>query len=222
MRKRNVALIVVLAAVLIIVSCKGTISTFVPLSNIVDVGQNEDIVYLASARLLIPLFSFVDEDQDLKDKVSYWFRGAQNIQFDNSGESTYLTADIKIPIYNYLNYNFDNTYDLLALVVDQYYGELYFGFSLSDFILDEINDYLLYNFFTSISFDEWKITINLYNDYKEDQSVELYGVYVDGKPNLHGKSYTLKSDEYVEVELSELVKDVALQEGDLFFGFLPL
>ena len=53
MKKRNVALIVVLAIVLIIVSCKGTISTFVPLSNLIDVGQNEDIVYLASARLLI-------------------------------------------------------------------------------------------------------------------------------------------------------------------------
>jgi hypothetical protein len=88
--------------------------------------------------------------------------------------------------------------------------------------LDEINDYLLYNYFTSVSFDEWKITINLYNDYIEDQNVELYGVYVDGEPNLHGRYYTLQSDEYVEVELSELVKDVALLEGDLFFGLLGL
>jgi len=113
MKKRSVALVVVLAAVLIIVSCKGSISTFVPLSNLIDVGQNEDIVYLASATLLIPLFSFIDEDQELKDKVRYWFRSAQNIKIDNSGDNTYLTADIKIPIYNYLNYNFDNTYDLL-------------------------------------------------------------------------------------------------------------
>ncbi|MFA7671735.1 MAG: hypothetical protein WCY53_05690 [Sphaerochaetaceae bacterium] len=220
MTKRTLRYIIsTFVLLLLIISCGGSLITTLRVGDILAVADYSDLVIYANAKIEIETFGLEDET-DLKKKVTEWFRGAENFGSRSGDLTTFLTADIEIPIYNYYNNYYYKSTDPFSILLYNAQDRIYLSFLFSESKFKEIDDYVQENFFSSLSLKDWNFSITLYNDTKEKQTVALNYVYVNDEPLLFEESYSLNPRETLDIRISDLLRDFAVTEGFSTFGEL--
>jgi len=218
MGKRLIRISVLLLVVLLIVACTGSLIADLFLSDVYELTSDTDLVYLTSATIEIESYSD-EEDEELYSKISEWFRGASNFRYEVRDFSTFLLVDIKVPIINVENENFDSSRDLITLFIESdYMGTAFLGFRFSEEVFNTMNDYLLSHYLVPLSTKEWRFTVNLYNDTSAMRTLRLEGVYADGKPLLYPTVHTLEPYDSVAITFPDILRDYALEGEDGYFA----
>lgn len=219
MTKKVIAILFSLLIIFLIVACGGSIITILRVGDIIAVANYSDLVIYADAKLEIETFG-LDDETDIKIKLIEWFRATKNFGSRTGDFSTYLTADIEVPIVNYYNdyfYLFDDPFSILLYDAGD---RIYISFVFNDLKFDEIDNYIQDNYYSSLSLEDWNFTINLYNDTKQEQSVILNYVYANGEALLFEELFRMEPKEIIDLKISDLLRDFAKQEGFSTFGQL--
>lgn len=204
----------VLLLLLVLVACSGSLLAYLDISVVDEISEHTDLVYLVDATIQIETLTD-EEDGELTAKIGEWFRGAKNIHYEEAAFSNLLVADIKVPVVNFNNQTFDSSGDLITLLVEgDYLGITYLGFRFSESLVDEINDYLLANYFTQLSIKDWQFSINLYNDTAAERSLSLNGVFADEEPVIYPSSYSLSPQEGLKITIGDVLKEWGYRWGE--------
>ena len=220
MKKRGVQWALLLGVLLFLVACSGSIVTELYFSDIFEIADDYNLVAFTKATIEIETLS-EEQDEELNNKIWEWFRDAKNFHTISRDFSSYLVADIKIPIINYANWQFDSSKDLITLLVDLDDEEtILLGFSFSEEVFDKINDYLFKTYFTTLKITDWAFTIEVKNDTKEEQVIDLFGVYANQEPILYGKPFYLDPRDSLQIRFGDILRDYAYQNGEAVFGVI--
>ncbi len=80
----------------------------------------------------------------------------------------------------------------------------------------EIND----EFWTSISIEDWDISLNLINDTKSSALITIGNVYVDNKPVPYFQEFTLDRRDKMQVDFGPILRDYIYIEELVAIGKL--
>ena len=109
--------------------------------------------------------------------ITTWFRDAQNFRETTIDFSTYLVADIKIPVAYADNEQVKKEQDLLSIIVRKDKpNELDFGIRLNKNVFAKIQEHVRDMFYQDLSISDWTFSIDLKNDTKcsiDDSSNDL-------------------------------------------------
>ena len=220
MKKRGFRFALLLGVVLFLVACSGSVVAELYFSDIFEIAYDPDLIYYTKGTIEIE--SYGDElDEELNNNIRKWFSDAKNFRIVERDFDNYVAADIKVPIINYDNWDFDTSGDLITILVDRDYDDsIYLGFELSDTVVEMIDDYLYENYFSSFEITNWEFTIDLKNDTREDHLVELFGGYANEEPLLYGETYIIDTREAIMIRFGDIIKDYAYLYGDAYFGII--
>lgn len=220
MKKKLTSILIGIGIVLFIVACSGSISSELYIRDILDIGANPSTVYYTTATIEMESPG-EDSLEQLTMKMKEWFREAQNFRQVTKDYSTFLVADIKIPVHNRNQKNIDNRHDLLSLVLEEdKKGDINFGFRFDQGMFEQISSYVKDEFWTSVSIQDWAFSIVLKNDTRESQKIVLQTVYANQEPVLFPEEFILNARDSVTINFADVLRDYAYKEGEVLFGTL--
>ena len=214
--------IVAIGIVLLLVACSGSITSELYIRDLLDLAASPDQVFYTQGTVSVESFGS-DSNEDLKEMIVTWFRDAQNFRETTIDFSTYLVADIKIPIAYADNELLKKEQDLLSIVVKKDKPrELEFGIRLDKHVFAKIQEDVMENFYQNLSISDWTFSIDLKNDTRNAQSLTLQTIYANDEPLLYPKTMTVKERETVKLSFPDILRDYSYRYGDVFFGTLAL
>lgn len=220
--KKKAGIIVAIAIVLILVACSGSITSELYIRDLLDLAASPNQVFYTQGTVSVESFGS-DSNEDLKEMITTWFRDAQNFRETSIDFSTYLVADIKIPVAYANNEQLKTEQDLLSIVVRKNKPtELEFGIRLDKHVFAKIQEDVMENFYQNLSISDWTFSIDLKNDTRNAQSLTLQTIYANDEPLLYQKTMTVKERETVKLSFPDILRDYSYHYGDVFFGTIKL
>ncbi len=214
--------IVAIGIVLLLVACSGSISSELYIRDLLDLAASPNQVFYTQGTVSVESFGS-DSNEDLKEMIVTWFRDAQNFRETTIDFSTYLVADIKIPIAYADNELLKEEQDLLSIVVKKdKLRELEFGIRLDKNVFAKIQEHVREMFYQDLSISDWTFSIDLKNDTRNAQSLTLQTIYANDEPLLYQKTMIVKERETVKLSFPDILRDYSYRYGDVFFGTLAL
>ena len=206
--------------VLFIVACSGSITSELFIRDLIDIGANPSTVYFTTTTIEMESPG-EDSLEQLKLKMKEWFREAQNFRQITRDYSTFLVADIKIPVHSRSQMKLDTTRDLLSLVLEENKeGNIDFGFRFDQGMFEQISSYVKDEFWSSVSIQDWTFSIVLKNDTRDSQRIILQTVYANQQPVLFPEEFTLRARDSITINFADVLRDYAYKEGEVLFGTL--
>lgn len=214
--------IVAIGIVLLLVACSGSITSELYIRDLLDLAASPDQVFYTQGTVSVESFGS-DSNEDLKEMITTWFRDAQNFRETTIDFSTYLVADIKIPVAYADNEQVKKEQDLLSIIVRKDKpNELDFGIRLNKNVFAKIQEHVRDMFYQDLSISDWTFSIDLKNDTRNAQSMTLQTIYANDEPLLYPKTITVKERETVKLSFPDILRDYSYLYGDVFFGTLAL
>ena len=214
--------IVAIGIVLLLVACSGSITSELYIRDLLDLAARPDQVFYTQGTVSVESFGS-DSNEDLKEMITTWFRDAQNFRETTIDFSTYLVADIKIPVAYADNEQVKKEQDLLSIIVRKDKpNELDFGIRLDKNVFAKIQEHVRDMFYQDLSISDWTFSIDLKNDTRNAQSLTLQTIYANDEPLLYQKTMTVKERETVKLSFPDILRDYSYRYGDVFFGTLAL
>ncbi|NLZ77650.1 MAG: hypothetical protein GX911_06745 [Spirochaetales bacterium] len=214
--------IVAIGIVLLLVACSGSITSELYIRDLLDLAASPDEVFYTQGTVSVESFGS-DSDEDLKEMIATWFRDARNFREVTIDFSTYLVADIGIPVAYADNEELRNGQDLLSIVVRKDSPhELDFGIRLDKNVFAMIQEHVMECFYQDLSISDWTFSIDLKNDTRNVQSMTLQTIYANDEPLLYPKTIIVKERETVKLDFPDILRDYSYLYGDVFFGTLAL
>lgn len=214
---KRVSLVLLLGVVLFLSGCAGEIVSDLYVEDVFEVAEfNEELFTPATVAIESMGTEFME---DVAELLKMAFRDATNFREQNRDYSTYVLADVKLPIVNVTYTDELPDEDLFSLVVFTEHEEgVLFGLGVNRELFDEIADYVYEEFWQALSFSGLTLTIRLNNDSKETVDLTLQNVYVNQVPVLYSDEYQLARRDSLELRLSDIMRDYAYNEGYVFVG----
>lgn len=220
MKRRGIHWVLLGGVLLFIVACSGSIVAELYFTDIFEIVDDNALVHFTRATIEIETVS-EKPDEALNNKIREWFRDAKNFRVISRDFSSYLQADIKIPIINYSNRWFDSSGDLITLLVDtDSEGTILLGFSFAKAVFEKINAYLFDTYFTTLKIGDWQFTIEVKNDTKEEKIIDVLGVYANQEPVLYGKPFSLEPRDSLQIRFGDVLRDYGYQNEQAVFGVI--
>jgi hypothetical protein len=214
--------IVIIGIIMVLVACSGSITGELYIRDLLDLADSPNQVYFTQGTLSIESLGS-DNNEELKEMMTSWFREATNFREVSVDYSTYLVADIKIPVTHVNNEQIKKDEDLLSIIVkSDKSGELDFGVRFQKKAFAKIQQYLKSEYFQDISIQDWNFTIDLKNDTRESQTVILQTIYANDEPLLFPMSTSINERETIELSFPDILRDYGYAEGEVFFGKIIL
>ncbi len=220
MRKKIFKSVFIVVLGLFVVACSGSIASELYIRDLLEIGESPDSVFFTTAT--IEMESPGEESLDqLIAKMQEWFREAQNFRQVEKDFSTYLVADIKVPVLHRDILRVDEKRDLITLIVEEDADDdIGFGFRFDPVLFEEIGAYVQEEFWTSLSIQDWDFSIALKNDTRKTQRVILQTIYANQQPVLFPEAYELLARDSVLLSFPDILRDYAYQKGEVLFGTL--
>lgn len=219
-KKKTITSAVVVALMLFLVACSGSVVSELYIRDLLDVGENPTAVYYTTATIEMESPG-EDSLKQLTEKMQEWFREAQNFRQVERDFSSYLVADIKVPVSNSSMRVFDAKGDLISLIVQENaQGDIDFGFRFDREVFEQISSYVKEEFWTTLSIQDWEFSIILKNDTRESQRVILQTIYANQQPVLFPEEFMLLARDSITLNFADVLRDYAYKEGEVLFGTL--
>jgi len=210
----------VLITLILLVACSGSIATDLYIADIEDVALDPSVIYYTHATLMMesPGSSSVEQ---LKTKIREWFRDVDNFRETDIDFSSYLVADIMVPVINSNVTVIDAKKDLFTIIATQNTaGETEFGFRFDRSVFDTMNRYVKDEFWSSLSIEDWDFSIDLRNDSRTTKDLLIHSLYVDGEPVLGPKKFTVKNRGTLNLKFSDILRDYGFAHQEVMIGLL--
>jgi len=221
MSKKIVARLSCLMIIMMLfIACSGSISTDLYVADIEDAAVDASAIYYTRAVLMMesPGSSSVEQ---LKEKIREWFRDVENFRETDIDFTSYLVADIMVPVVNSNVTTIDSKDDLFTIVATQNTaGETEFGFRFDRSVFDTMNRYIKDEFWSSLSIEDWDFSIDLKNDSRKTKDVVIHSLYADGEPVLTPKKFSVKNRDTLNLRFSDILRDYGFAQGEVMIGSL--
>lgn len=214
--------IVIIGIIMVLVACSGSITGELYIRDLLDLADSPNQVYFTQGTVSVESLGS-DNNEELKEMMTSWFREATNFREVSVDYSTYLVADIKIPVTHVNNEQIKKDEDLLSIIVkSDKSGELDFGVRFKKEVFSKIQQYIESEYYQDISIKDWDFTIDLKNDTRDAQTVILQTIYANAEPLLLPVSTTINQRETIELGFPDILRDYSYAEGEVFFGKILL
>lgn len=214
--------ILILASLLVLVACTGSISGELYIRDLLDLADDPTQVFFTKGTVSIETMGN-DYDEDLKQLLKNWFRDASGLRKQTVGYTSYIVADISIPVAHLFTDQIDFEDDLLSVIVlDDNPGLLDFGVLFNQDIFALIQEDITKNYYPEIELKDWTISLELKNDTRVAHDLYLQSVYANGRPIVYSEFVTIQPRETISLRFPDVLKDFIHDEGGIFFGSLLL
>lgn len=191
-------------ALALLLSCKTDIKSTVYVADIHDAMNNESDLYAPS---VLGVEDPGDENREkIVELLDRYFSGARNVRKDSVDNSTFLLADIRIPISST-----DNPVSIPHIFRFETVG-LEDGSIAVEMIMDReafssLNEEVKEITYNEIDIANMKISILLNNDTRAKAVIGVSSVYIDGKAHPYAATVELDRRQGVSLRLSDVLKD---------------
>lgn len=220
MKMKPIKLAMIVGLMVFVVACSGSITSELYIRDLLDIGEDPSTLYFTAAT--IEMESPGQESlEQLTRKMQEWFREAQNFRQVEKDFSTYLVADIKVPVLHSTMRDLDTKGDLISLIVQEdAQGDIDFGFRFDQEVFEQIRSYVEEEFWTTLSIQDWEFSISLKNDTRESQRFILQTIYANQQPVLFPEEFILLARDSITLDFADVLRDYAYKEGEVLFGIL--
>lgn len=209
--------------VVFLTGCGGEIVTDLYIQDVYEVlaGVEEPIFTDAVIAIVV-----LDEESnaELIESLALNLRDAANPRtwVDDEEDITYLMMDVKVPILDYEHIEDLWTFgDVLGIVVmETDGGSIALGVGINREKFVELVSFVNDDSWEVLSIRDFNVFVNLVNDTKNPISVVLQSVYADGEPLPYEEVYDFPRASSSELRLSDVARDLAYNEGLMFFGII--
>ena len=148
--------------------------------------------------------SACDEDlDDLHMTLNNYFIDYQFMTCETGNDfMTYATSKVKVPVTSSGDH-FDSTNSLVGYLVQEFDDGIYVFMTLNNAQFDSLNNYVENETFQSLSLEESKFHIKIYND-MDYASINIFPSFVDGIPIIYETNYEMSKRETLNVVSSQV------------------
>ncbi len=209
-----------LFVILLFSACKIDMKTEIYLRDIKDVALSNADDLFTSGLLRVGVPSC--EDREQLDQISNLLKDYfLNIKVKKcSGEmQSFVTIGVDIPIVHSETGWIPKTKSVTALVTHKSNdgSSIVVNFALNRQRFNNLNEAVENKFFDKLSFSESTVSFAVNNDGRKDEEAIISDAFVDGRPVIHSKSFTLARRNKIEVEPSN-VRRISFSEN----GSMPV
>ena len=101
---------------LLLTACEGKITAELFIRDILEIGRDSKASFFTTATVEIESLDS-DSMEKMKEKIKEWFREPQNFREMSKDYSTFLVADIKVPVSHISKKSQGKKRDLFSLIV---------------------------------------------------------------------------------------------------------
>ena len=201
-------------------ACKIDMSTDIYLQDIKDVALKNTEGLHTSGLLRVGVPNCEDKDQldQVSNLLMDYFINLKAKSCDGEMES-FVTMGIDVPIVTSETGWTPKTKSITALVTHKSKdgSNIVVNFALNRNRFNNLNEAVENQFFDKLSFNESTVSFSVNNDSRQDEQSIISDAFVDGRPVIHPKEFTLARRNKVAVEPSN-VRRISFSEN----GFMPV
>lgn len=213
--------VVLLLLVLILTGCGGEMVTDLYVQDIYEIAEGVEEPLFTTATIALETFG-EEYDDEMIELIEANFRQATNFRTRSQEYSTYLLADVKVPILDFEDsldlWNFEDLLGIVVLTMED--GSLAFGVGLNSEKFGELSTYFGDEYWGPLSIKDFTISVKLINDLRDPVLVSLQSVYVNQVPLAYDEIYELQRRDILDIQIADVLRDYAFEEGIVFFGIL--
>jgi hypothetical protein len=141
-----------------------------------------------------------------------------------AGMESLLTIGVDIPIINSESGWTSKTTSITALVTQKSKegSSILVNFALNKTRFNNLNQSIENQFFQKLSFDKSTVSFSVNNDGRQDEVAVISDSFVDGKPFIYSKSFTLKRRNKIDVEPSNVRRSSFSDNGSMPVLEIPI
>lgn len=214
---KRTSIIIMLGLAFLLSGCTGEIIADLYVQDIIDVVEGEQGIF-ANASIAVESPGS-DSTEQVLELLKSCFRDVTNIREQTRDYTTYLLVDVKLPVVDITRERLPYD-DLLTLLVsyDSEEGGSLFGFGVNRDVFINLAKVVKEEFWQTISFSDFDLKIRLINDTKNNVGLLLQNVYMNQKPIIYSRDYSLSRRDTIELRISDIMRDYAYEAGYVFFG----
>jgi len=206
---------------IIFFSCNGKIESDLYLRDLIDAEKNIEECIMTKA-----VIGFESPSEENKEKVINFikqnFREVSNVREKPVDYSTYLYADIKIPIKNIQSPFPKDLEDLFYIIVKKENDNINFGIGLNQNVFIKIKKYVSDEFWQTLDIDNWSFKIIFNNDTRENYNLNVNCCYINNYPYPFSHTIEFFPRDNLEIFIPDVLRDYAYNKGETIFGYLIL
>jgi hypothetical protein len=213
--------IVLLLLALLLTGCGGEIVADLYIQDIYEIAEGVEEPMFTTAT--IALESLGEEyNAELIELIELNFRQTANFRTQSRDFSTYLLADVKIPVLDLEDSDdlwiANGLLGIVVLTMED--GSLAFGIGLNGDKFLELSSSFGEDSWQGLSIKDFTIGVKLINDLRDPVLVSLQSVYANQVPLAYDEMYELQRRDILDIQLADVLRDYAFEEGIVFFGIL--
>ena len=216
MNLKNVYLFLFL--IVLVSACKIDMSTDVYLRDIKDVALTNAKGLKTSGLLRVGVPNCDDKEQltQVSSLLKDYFLNVTE-KSCAAGMESLLTIGVDIPIVNSESGWTSKTSSTTALITQKSKDgtSILVNFVLNRTRFNNLNQAVENQFFDKLSLDESTVTFSVNNDGRQDEVAVISDSFVDGKPIIYSKSFTLKRRNKIDVEPSNVRRSIFSDNGSM-------
>ena len=205
MNLKNVYLFLFL--IVLVSACKIDMNTDVYLHDIKDVALENAEGLKTSGLLRVGVPGCDDKEQltQVSSLLKDYFLNVSEKTCE-AGMESLLTIGVDIPIINSTQSWTSKTSSTTALITNKSKdgSSILVNFALNKTKFANLNSAVQNKFFDKLSFDESTVSFSVNNDGRQNENAVISDSFVDGKPTIHSKRFTLARRNKIDVEPSNV------------------
>jgi hypothetical protein len=198
---------VLAVSVSLLFSCLAEMNVVLYINDLFDVMKNQATTVRTKGTVSIQIPSEDSKDELLKTLPNY-FKDIDNVKTITKDMNTFLSFTSTFPlIVAHDDNTFDETEDMLNVVVFKADKAFVVGLDLNKNQLGALNDYIKEQYYQSITIAEMDLSLTINNDSGSDQTITVQSEYLNDKPFPFSQDVTLKKRDDPIIKLSDVLRD---------------
>ena len=199
-------------------ACKIDMNTDIYLRDIKDVALNnsEGLHTSGVLKVGVPNCKNKEKLSEVTGLLKDYFLNVSEKTCE-AGMESLLTTGVDIPIINSTQSWTSKTSSTTALITQKSKdgSSILVNFVLNKTRFNNLNQAVENQFFDKLSLDESTVTFSVNNDGRQDEVAVISDSFVDGKPIIYSKSFTLKRRNKIDVEPSNVRRSSFSDNGSM-------
>ena len=214
-----------LFSLILISACKIDMNTDIYLRDIKDVAliNSEGLHTSGLLKVGVPNCKNKEKLSEVTGLLKDYFLNVSEKTCE-AGMESLLTIGVDIPIINSTQGWTSKTSSTTALVTNKSKdgSSILVSFELNKTKFANLNSAVQNKFFDKLSFDESTVSFSVNNDSRQDEVAVISDSFVDGKPIIHSKRFTLARRNKIDVEPSNVRRITFSNNGSMPVLEIPI
>ena len=208
----------ILILILVVISaCKLDINVQLYTRDVVDFSngklESEYAFVPATVRIEMSKSSFEDKKEKIQKILQRYFINPENLRYEAEDYGGYAVVEVEIPFLEDYTPSEKSLVGFVARKRDD--GSYEVGIVVNGESFEELKSVVSDEFFTSIDVKDIDLHIDVNNDMRKDNDVEVFSVYVNGKAVLYPQKFTIKRRKSIKIDVSNVMKDYLFESGEV-------